>query len=126
MSPTRALIQLSVRYKWEDVFWFSFFHEAGHLMLHGKRDVFVDQERSGTPDEEEANTFAANLLIPSEHEGELLRIRELAGALALARKLEVPPGIVIGRLQREKLLPYTVGPRYRRRFQLVDEPSRAR
>ena len=125
MSPTKALIQLSVRYKWEDVFWFSFFHEAGHLMLHGKREVFVDQERTGSPDEEEANAFAANLLIPTENEGELLRIRDLAGALSLAGKLEIPPHVVIGRLQREGLLPYGVGLGYRRKFELVDTPDRA-
>jgi len=121
LSPTRALIQLSVRYKWEDVFWFSFFHEAGHLLLHGKRSVFIDNSRSGTPDEEEANAFAAQLLIPSEFERELLRIRDLPGAVALAGKLGVPPGIVIGRLQREGLLSYAVGNGFRRKFDLVED-----
>ena len=33
LSPQKALIQLSLRYHWEDVFWFSFFHEVGHLDL---------------------------------------------------------------------------------------------
>jgi hypothetical protein len=49
----------------------------------------------------------------------LLRIRDLAGAVALAQKLVVPPGVVIGRLQREKLLGYNVGPHLRRKFVLV-------
>ena len=49
----------------------------------------------------------------------------MAGALALALKLEVPPSIVIGRLRREKLLPYSVGLRYRRKFALVEEPGLA-
>jgi HTH-type transcriptional regulator/antitoxin HigA len=126
LSPTKALIQLSVRYKWEDIFWFSFFHEAGHLLLHGKRAVFVDQTtRAGTPDEDEANVFAADLLIPREHERELLRTRDLAGAVALANKLQVPPSIVIGRLQKEGLLGYNVGHAYRPKFQLVNEREAA-
>lgn len=124
LSPTKALIQLSVRYKWEDVFWFSFFHEAGHLLLHGKRAVFVDQARSGTPDEDEANRFAAQLLIPTEYELELLRIRDLAGALALARKLQIPAGVVIGRLQKEGLLGYDIGHGHRRKFELLDPRTR--
>ena len=92
LSPTKALIQLSVRYKWEDVFWFSFFHEAGHLLLHGKRAVFVDQARSGTPDEDEANRFAAHLLIPTEHELELLRISRLAWGAGVGKETPDPGG----------------------------------
>ncbi|MFV2073095.1 MAG: HigA family addiction module antitoxin, partial [Thermoanaerobaculales bacterium] len=42
LSKDKALIQLSIRYKREDVLWFTFFHEAGHILLHGKRQVFVD------------------------------------------------------------------------------------
>ncbi len=36
------LIQLSGRYKRNDVFWFTFFHEAGHILLHGKKDIFLE------------------------------------------------------------------------------------
>jgi hypothetical protein len=31
-----------MRYRWEDHFWFSFFHEGGHVYLHGKRRALVD------------------------------------------------------------------------------------
>ncbi len=41
LSPGRALIQLSLRYKTDDHLWFTFFHEAAHILLHNKRDVFV-------------------------------------------------------------------------------------
>jgi hypothetical protein len=64
-------------------------------------------------------------LIPSEFDRELLRIRDLVGALALARKLGIPPGIVIGRLQNEGLLSYSVGHAYRRKFELVDDRGAA-
>jgi HTH-type transcriptional regulator/antitoxin HigA len=119
LSPTKALIQLSLRGRWEDVFWFSFFHEAGHVLLHGKRDVFVDDGRGGGDDEDEADQFASRLLIPEQEEKSLLRIRTLSEARAFAKSLGVPPAIVIGRLQREKLLPYRVGNKDRRRFAMA-------
>ena len=35
-------IQLSGRYKSQDRFWFTFFHEIGHILLHGKKDIFLE------------------------------------------------------------------------------------
>lgn len=45
ISPSKAVIQLSLRYKWEDIFWFTFFHEAGHVVLHQKKQVFVEPQK---------------------------------------------------------------------------------
>ena len=42
LSPSKALIQLSDRHKTEDHLWFTFFHEAAHVLLHGKKAVFMD------------------------------------------------------------------------------------
>lgn len=110
LTPTKALIQLSLRYKRDDQFWFSFFHEAGHILLHGKREAHLDEEdRERTEKEEQANRFAANLLIPPDALGVFLGQRR--GPISqvqveqFAAKLGIAPGIVVGRLQREKLLP---------------------
>ena len=112
LSPVKALIQLSLRYKRDDQFWFSFFHEAGHILLHGKREAHLDEEdRERTEKEEEANRFAADLLIPPEALRAFLRQRR--GPLSqiqveqFASRLGIAPGIVVGRLQREKQLPPT-------------------
>jgi HTH-type transcriptional regulator/antitoxin HigA len=120
LSANRAMIQLSIRHRWEDVFWFSFFHEAGHVLLHGKRETFVDDGRTRTTEEDEADAFAQEMLIPKAHESDLLRTRTVPQARALANRLGVPPGIIIGRLQREGLMPHSVGNEYRRRFRLID------
>lgn len=120
LSASRALIQLSVRHRWEDVFWFSFFHEAGHILLHGKRETFIDDGKTRTSEEDEADAFAQEILIPQSYEGALLRTRTVSQARALASQLGVPPGIVIGRLHREKLMHHNVGNEYRRRFQLIE------
>jgi HTH-type transcriptional regulator/antitoxin HigA len=42
LSPSKALLQLSFRHLSDDQFWFTFFHEAGHLLLHGMDGFFVE------------------------------------------------------------------------------------
>lgn len=116
LSPNKAILQVSLRYRWEDSFWFSFFHEAGHLMLHGKREAFVDDLGTEGDLELEADDFAGRMLIPQRFEGELRAITTLAEVQVFARKLHLPAGIVVGRLQREGKLDYAVGNRLRRRF----------
>ena len=121
LSPTVALVQLSLRGRWEDVFWFSFFHEAGHVVLHGKRETFLEGDTRTGAEEQEADEFASNMLIPKRYAPDLFRIRTLSEAQALARRLAIPPAIVVGRLQHEGLLAQHVGNKLRRRFELASE-----
>ncbi|MFA6915395.1 MAG: ImmA/IrrE family metallo-endopeptidase [Parachlamydiales bacterium] len=106
LGVDKALLLLSNRYKTNDQFWFSFFHEAGHLLLHGKKLMFIDIE--GQFDEQlekEADVFAAKQLIPSEMISELLQLERNETAIKqFAQKVGIGPGIVVGRLQREGLL----------------------
>lgn len=120
-APARAVIQLSLRYKWEDHFWFSFFHEAGHLLLHEKRRTFVDFDDGETEREEEANRFSARLLIPKrlpEHP----RLKEIE---AFADRIDIHPGVVVGRLQRDNVIPYRVGNKLRRKVEIDNGLPRA-
>ena len=65
VSKDKPLIQLSTRYKLDDQFWFSFFHEAGHILLHSKKKTFIDEDDGvGKNEEFEANQFAENILMP--------------------------------------------------------------
>jgi len=57
-------IQLTERYHPNDSFWFTFFHEAGHILLHGKKDIFlekVDYSDKNLEKEREADDFANNI-----------------------------------------------------------------
>lgn len=101
LSPTRPMILLSFRYLSDDHFWFTFFHEAGHLVLHGDRCIFLEGDDTLTTEEEtEANAFAADILVPPKYQAEMLRLplngREV---MRFARKVGVSPGIVVGQLQ---------------------------
>ena len=58
---------LSFRYLSDDHFWFTFFHEAAHLLLHGEKSTFVEDEATDqTEKEKQANAFAAGMLVPSD------------------------------------------------------------
>ena len=106
ISPTRAVVQLSNRGKRNDKFWFALFHELGHLLLHSKKDTFMQFEGAaaggvGAQIEKDANDFAGRLLIPIEFEADLLAINTPADARSLAEQLGIAPGIVAGRYQRD-------------------------
>lgn len=122
LTPTKAMIQLSLRYHWEDHLWFSFFHEAAHILFHGKKEAFVDSPKDKRTDdvEEEANRLAETILIPAKYEAELWRLKDLASITAFADDIGIAPGIVVGRLQREGIIKYNIGNRLRRRYHVVD------
>ena len=109
LTPRKAVIELSIRHKTDDHLWFSFFHEAAHVLLHSKKYIFIDWTKANEENadiESEANQWASNFLIPhgdwkqfvatSPHgEG---AVRRFAGEQGIA------PGIIVGRLQYEGCL----------------------
>jgi addiction module HigA family antidote len=107
-TPDKALIQLSCRYKSDDHFWFTFFHECGHILLHGKKEGFLEGNGGETVEQEdEANAFASNLLIPRHALVAIMRERPLPKAriIAFAEEWQVSVGIVIAQLQKHNRLP---------------------
>ncbi len=108
LSADTALIQLSARYKTDGHLWFSFFHEAAHVLLHNKRNVFLEFGESDSAEEQEANTWASDFLIaPDKLRAFLDRgLRSAQHIEAFAHEVGVSPGIVVGRLQYDGILPY--------------------
>jgi len=108
LSKDKALIQLSLRHKKNDHLWFNFFHEVGHVVLHGKRDIFIEDSLEDGK-EEEADRFAADLLIPPTKLRRFLagHLQPTEGAiLSFAEEIGIAPGILVGRLQHDKILPF--------------------
>ena len=112
LGANKALILLSLRGKTDDKLWFTFFHEAGHLLKHGKSLTFLDilgEDGLNAAEEAEADAFARDVLIPSAGY-QLLTTQSRISATsvrACAQTLGVSPGIVVGRLQYEGRLPWT-------------------
>jgi len=100
----RPLIQLSARFLSDDHFWFTFFHEAAHVLLHGLQVPFVDvlEDEAGDPFEAEANEFATELLVAGALDtAQPLRAREV---IRLAHSIGVSSGVLVGQLQYRGML----------------------
>ena len=110
LSPKKALIQLTARHLRDDQLWFSLFHESAHVLLHGKRQMFVQtKDKQDTEEEEQANRWAANFLISPKDWRTFSDAREFTAGdvAAFADKQGVSPGIVVGRLQHEERILYS-------------------
>lgn len=112
LSPRKAIIQLTARHKVDDHFWFSFFHEVAHILLHSKKEVFVE-EVNNNPNERaelevEANEWASEFLVPSKAWDKFVNkgIFSPSSVLRFANDLEISPGIIVGKLQHKGLVTY--------------------
>lgn len=99
------IVLLSFRYLSEDHFWFTFFHEAAHVILHGTDRISVDgtdPSPLGTSVcEDEADIFAQETLVPADLRDEMLNAMPTRlHARRVARKAGVTPGIIVGQLQK--------------------------
>lgn len=105
------VIQLSNRYKRYDIFWFTFFHEVGHILLHGKKDIFLEQAcgfEQNSKKEQEADRFASNLLLPLKEERTIVESRDYSvpAIKNFAIQFGTHPAIIVGRLQYLKVIGY--------------------
>lgn len=98
LTPDKAMIMLSLRGKGEDKFWFSFFHEAGHVLHDNKKELYI-ADGSDDPTEQAADRFAADTLIPKRYNSVIVACRSEREIIALADELLISPGIVAGRYQ---------------------------
>lgn len=74
------------------------FHELGHVLIHGNKELYLNGESNVA--EREADSFAAEILIPPESVARLPRGRNINAVVELAEELGIAPSIVLGRSQR--------------------------
>lgn len=96
ISPYKVMIVLSDRGKTEDIFWFSFFHEASHVLHDSKKMLFINNN-SDEIHEKKADKFAAEMLIPQKYDHHILNIKNANDIRKLSAKIGVGKGIVAGR-----------------------------
>ncbi len=120
LTPDKALIQLSARGKTDDQLWFTFFHEAGHILLHPKKDIFIELDNTEDSREDEANRFAAEQLIPPNTWMLLrqMKPRSTTEVRLFAKQYNIAPGVLVGRMQREKIIPWSHLNALKRRLEL--------
>ncbi|MGI4896131.1 MAG: ImmA/IrrE family metallo-endopeptidase [Janthinobacterium lividum] len=120
----RPVIQLSLRGKSDDRFWFTFFHECAHVLLHGRGEVFIernggqaDGETAGK--EKEANDFSANLLIDPSLTLKLRELNSIGEVRSFAEEIGVSAGVVIGRIHNDEIRPWSWGAGLKKRVEFV-------
>jgi HTH-type transcriptional regulator/antitoxin HigA len=111
-NQKKAVVLMSLRGKKSDIFWFCFFHEIGHILLHNKREMFLEDSYN-TPElqqqEEEANQFSRDFLIPPKKFEAFVMAANFTttNVRGFANSLNIKTSIVAGRLMHEKLIPYS-------------------
>ena len=108
------VIQLSGRYKGYDILWFNFFHEVGHILLHGKKDIFLEKagiEGQDEVKEKEADRFASDILLSSADEHDFLQNASFTekDINEAAKKYNTHPSILVGRLKHIGVMKYWQG-----------------
>lgn len=112
-GKNKAVIMMSLRGAWSDIFWFSLFHEIGHILLHDKRVTFLENGRLDPQyqkQEQEADLFAQKALIPFNEYQVFIKAGNfsVASIKHFSDQIGIFPGIVTGRLQHDKKLPHTI------------------
>ncbi|MDV6263892.1 ImmA/IrrE family metallo-endopeptidase [Rhodococcoides yunnanense] len=115
------LIQLTARHLTDDHFWFSFFHEAAHVLQHNLDEVFLDLEDddTGSPTEIAADLFANSTLIPNPIPP-LPKKLTTRDAVRIAVENQVSPGIIVGHLQHLGAVSQNSLNRLKRRYRWND------
>jgi len=124
LTPRKAVIQLSLRYKTNDHLWFTFFHEAGHILLHNKKELFIEGGNGmDKAKEDEANRFAEQELIPRKAFAEFVNQTPFgkSAIIEFAKSIDLAPGVVVGQLQHQGLLPNTHCNDLKVRYQWIHE-----
>lgn len=115
-------IQLSFRYLSDEQFWFSLFHEVGHLVLHfDKMPILENTELKEEQCEVEANEFASQVIVPMMYQEELLGLAASKPlVIDFARKIGIAPGLIVGQLQHARIIRFNQLQHLKRRYRWID------
>lgn len=126
LGQKKAILMLTLRGSWADIFWFSLFHEIGHLLLHDKDMVFLEGgklENDKRNFENEADNFAAETLLPSNDYNEFISNKSFYSKdiELFAHYQNIDKGIVVGRLQHDGLIENSWHNKHRTRYEWSNE-----
>ncbi len=117
MDGNKIVVGLTARGKDADRFWFSLFHELAHIALG-----HVGQPNGTSEDDERAaDKWASNILITSEAFEEFRKNGDYSerGVLQFAIAQGIAPGIVVGRMQLEGLIKYSMLNKLKEKYEIA-------
>ncbi len=105
----KMLLCLTIRQSFADIFWFTLFHEIGHILNGDVKSFFFDFDFKKDEIEKRADEFASNVLISKATIERFLKKSDfsLEAIKLLAAKEDIPLFIIIGRLQKEGVIDYS-------------------
>jgi HTH-type transcriptional regulator / antitoxin HigA len=111
LNNNKVMIALSPKGGYEDIFWFTFFHEVGHVLQEQKSSVFVDGEEYSKDELEiEADKFSLNTLIPEEKYNNFIKSEQYLDKVKLREfsdEMQLNIGIIVGRLMKDGYINYS-------------------
>ncbi len=122
-SDDAVRICMTIRKAYADIFWFSLFHELGHLVNGDlSKSSFIDIDGLDPKKENAADLFAANALLDQNDYEKFTQSYKKQAAYTLiedfAKKQHVMPYIVIGRMQKENIIGYEQYSNEKKRYQM--------
>lgn len=116
---------LTIRGAFADIFWFSLFHEIGHIVNGdvSKTSGFIDAATIiDEAKEAAADKFAGDALLEPASYGKFVETGDysIVGIRRYADSQRVAPYVVIGRLQKEERIPYSHFNGYKVRYKWAD------
>lgn len=117
----KILLCMTIRQSFSDIFWFTLFHEVGHLLNEDFSNQYIDYSFIESEIEKKADLFARNVLINEDAYKEFMKNGkfDIATINKFAKSQNVKPGIVIGRIQNE-FNDYTFMSDYKERYKWAD------
>ena len=108
---------MTIRQSFSDIFWFTLFHEIGHLLHNDFSNQYIDYQFIESEEEKEADIFARNILIDENKYNEFMKKANIgiSDIKCFADSQNVKPGIVIGRIQKD-IDDYSFMAQYRERY----------
>lgn len=113
----KIVIGMTVRGKDADRFWFSLFHEFAHIILgHISKTNEISEK-----DEKAADEWAQELLIPSDKYCIFLENKNFSKdtIIEFSNQVDIAPGIVVGRLQNERLIEYNMLNDLKEKYEII-------
>ena len=100
----KVMLMVNDRRHFADTFWFTLFHEIGHI-LNGDLGITFKGHK-----EDEADLYAKRTLIPQDQYEEFVRKHHFFDEMTIrefADSIDRDPGIVLGRLLKDDKIPHT-------------------
>jgi len=104
----QMMLCMTIRQAWADVFWFTLFQEIGHILNDDVKIRFVDYDFTDTEEEILADRFAQDTLLNPDIYEEFIKTGNFSieAIKELAKRENIKPYIIIGRMQKEKHIQY--------------------